>query len=83
MWDAQTGREVRRFTGHTAEVRGVAFSPDDKYILTASFDGTARLWFTRIDDTVRAVCDLLTRDLTSEERAQFGIADQAPTCPTQ
>ncbi len=83
LWDVQTGQEVRRFTGHTAEVRDVAFSPDGKYILTASFDGTARLWLTSLDDTIRAVCDLLTRDLTSEERIQFNISNEGPTCPAQ
>ena len=83
LWDVQTGEEVRRFTGHTAEVRSVAFSQDGKYILTASFDGTARLWFTDIHDTIRALCALLTRDLTAEERIQFSISDQGPTCPSQ
>jgi WD40 repeat protein len=68
LWDAQTGPEVRRFTGHTNEVRNVTFSPDGKYILTASNDGTARLWLTDIHDTIRIVCALLTRDLTSDER---------------
>jgi len=74
---------VRRFTGHTAEVRNVALSPDGKYILTASHDGTARLWFTDIHETIRAVCALLTRDLTPDERVQFDISDQYPTCPTK
>ena len=83
LWDVQTGQEVRRFTGHTAEVRDVAFSPDGKYILTASFDGTARLWLADLNETIRAVCGLLTRDLTPEERVQFGMADQGPTCPAQ
>jgi WD40 repeat protein/transcriptional regulator with XRE-family HTH domain/energy-coupling factor transporter ATP-binding protein EcfA2 len=83
LWDVETGQEVRRFTGHTSEVRDVAFSPDGKYIVTASFDGTARLWFTNIHDTIRAVCALLTRDLTSEERIQFGISNEGPTCPAQ
>jgi len=80
LWDVETGQEVRRFTGHTSEVREVAFSPDGKYILTASFDGTARLWLTDIHDTLHAVCALLTRDLTAEERVQFDISDQGPTC---
>ena len=31
------------FTGHTKGVYSVVFSPDDKYVLTGSYDGTARL----------------------------------------
>jgi WD40 repeat protein len=83
LWDVQTGKEVRRFTGHKDEVRNVTFSPEGKYILTASSDGTARLWFTDIKDTIHAVCAVLTRDLTPEERIQFGISDQGLTCPRQ
>lgn len=30
--------------GHTAIVAALAFSPDDKYLASASSDGTARLW---------------------------------------
>jgi WD40 repeat protein len=44
LWDAQTGSEVHRFSGHSDVVRNVVFSPDGKYILTASNDATARLW---------------------------------------
>jgi len=81
LWDVQTGAEVRRYTGHTDWVRNVAFSPDGKYILTASNDNTARLWLTDLHETIRAVCALLTRDLTPDERVQFDISDQEPTCP--
>jgi WD40 repeat protein len=34
-------------TGHTAAVRRVAYSPDGSRIITASHDGTARIWDTR------------------------------------
>lgn len=83
LWDVKTGEEIRRFTGHTNQVNNVAFSPDGRYILTASFDHTARLWLADLDESIQAVCAVLTRDLTSDERTQFGISDQGSTCPAQ
>jgi WD40 repeat protein len=44
IWDAITGKQLMMMEGHTDFVYGVAFSPDGKYLLTGSFDGTARLW---------------------------------------
>lgn len=56
---------------------------DEMSYLTGSEDGTARLWLLDLQDTIRAVCTTLTSDLTPEERTQFGISDQGPTCPAQ
>jgi len=74
------GREVRRFPGHTAPVLAVAFSHDGRSVLTSSGDGTARIWRTAYQDTVRDLCARLTRDLTPEERTQYGITDPGSTC---
>jgi Caspase domain/WD domain, G-beta repeat len=42
LWDAATGREIRRLEGHGHQVTSVAFAPDGRTILTGA--DTARLW---------------------------------------
>jgi predicted NACHT family NTPase len=44
LWDAATGKEVCRLKGHSNVVHAVAFLPDGKTVVTASFDQTVNLW---------------------------------------
>jgi WD40 repeat protein len=45
LWDAETGKPIGEpLAGHTEYVSSVAFSPNGKRIITASYDKTARLW---------------------------------------
>jgi WD40 repeat protein len=43
LWDRQ-GNELAVLRGHENYIRSAVFSPDGQTILTASEDGTARLW---------------------------------------
>jgi WD40 repeat protein len=49
--DTQTGDEVS-LLGHTDDVLFVAFSPDGKRIVSASFDRTIRIWNSETGDMV-------------------------------
>lgn len=44
VFDLNTLARVSRLDGHTADINDVSFSPDSNYILTASTDGTARVY---------------------------------------
>ena len=44
IWDAESGKELKRLEGHKERVYSPAFSPDSKKVVTGSRDGTARIW---------------------------------------
>ncbi|HEY7313875.1 MAG TPA: WD40 repeat domain-containing protein [Gemmataceae bacterium] len=46
LWDAATGNEIHRLTGHSEEVLTLVFSPDGKKLASGSNldDGTVRAW---------------------------------------
>jgi WD40 repeat protein len=51
--DARTGREIRRFVGHSEPVLSVAFSPDGRLALSGAFDGTVYVWDVASGQVVR------------------------------
>jgi WD40 repeat protein len=44
IWDAASGKEVHRFTGHEGEVTNLAFSPDGRRLASGSMDTTILIW---------------------------------------
>lgn len=42
--DLDTRRVVRKFHGHSNKVTGVSFSPDARWLISASMDCTVRIW---------------------------------------
>merc|ERR1712168_350995 len=46
LWDLNAGVTTRQFVGHTKDVLSVAFSADNRQIVSGSRDNTINLWNT-------------------------------------
>jgi WD40 repeat protein len=44
VWDTQNERLLRRFRGHSAEITGLDFTFDSERVVSASADGSVRIW---------------------------------------
>ncbi len=44
LWDAETGKQIATFLGHPTDIQGLAFSPNNELLASASFDGSILLW---------------------------------------
>jgi len=53
VWDVETGETLRTFTGHTNRVLSISFSPDGRFLVSGSVDGTVRVWGVKTGKTIR------------------------------
>jgi glutamine cyclotransferase len=54
LWNASSGEEIKRFSGHTGFVYGVAFAPDGRHIASGSVDKSARVFDLTTGQQVKA-----------------------------
>ncbi|MBX3326495.1 MAG: hypothetical protein U0223_06775 [Nitrospira sp.] len=78
LWDVASGKELH-VLWHEEGVNSAEFAPDGKTVVTASDDRTARLWPCEvcrpIDEIATRLHKAIGRDLTDEERRQYGVPD--------
>jgi len=70
-----TGQSVLELRGDSGAINSAAFSPDGKRIVTASEDGTARIYACDICVPLEGLLSIarnrVTRELTAEERKKY------------
>jgi WD40 repeat protein len=44
LWDAFTGKQLAKLEGHRGDIGSLAFSPDGRYLVSASADTTVLVW---------------------------------------
>ena len=55
LWDADSGRELRAFTGFTSSVTSVSFSPDASAFVTINSSNEVRLWDAGTGRVIREI----------------------------
>ena len=79
LWDAASGKELAVLQGHKDPVRSAAFSPDGAKVVTASDDGTARIWqvFRNLWELIETAQAGLSRtEFTDAEKERFLFHEQ-------
>jgi WD40 repeat protein len=75
LWDARTGRPLAVLHEHADVVNAVSFGPDDRTILSASDDRTARIYPCEPCESVGTLLSLArartSRDLTAAELRRY------------
>jgi WD40 repeat protein len=57
LWEAATGRMIRELKGHTGDILSARFAPDGKTLISASKDGTVRIWNTDTGEEIQMISE--------------------------
>jgi WD40 repeat protein len=58
IWDIRSGELLCTLQGHTDGITALSWSYDSKYVITASWDGTSRIWSAATGETIHILHDI-------------------------
>ncbi len=84
IWNSQTGQILSNFTflEVNENLTDAWFSPDGRILLVATNNGTVKQVTVRSDDLLKLAQKSVTRQLTANERKQFGLGPPSTIAPT-
>jgi WD40 repeat protein len=81
VWDAETGQPLYTLPGHIRVVSDIEFSLDGSRLVSASADGTARIFVLPIEELMELDHSRLTRSLTDAECQRYLHVDSCAAVP--
>jgi WD40 repeat protein len=83
LWDRASFQPIGRFQRHEDDLNDVAFDSSGKHLVSASADGTARVYILDTKDAERQICSTLDRDTLADEWKALGPdRGDTPVCPS-
>jgi WD40 repeat protein len=61
LWDAETGEQLRKYSGHNEQVVRAIFSNDGSHVATCDREGILRVWDTNSAKLLNTITDKSTR----------------------
>ncbi|MEP7337297.1 MAG: caspase family protein, partial [Acidobacteriota bacterium] len=89
VWDAGSWQEKFTLAEHTGQVRGLAFDPDDFWLVSSSEDGVTRVWETATGRSAAAMIVLRSGDQKNNPGQEWlaatpdGLFDGSPVAWNQ
>jgi WD40 repeat protein len=81
IWDIGADEELRVFPGHSSWVTSIAFSPDNRYLASASMDGTIKIWDAKQGAELQTIKkETLIRTMSFDPKASYLLTETESLC---